>query len=48
MRCEICLKDLPEEEVLEIELFTEKDEICRDCLARMECLREKDKVKMNR
>jgi hypothetical protein len=39
---------LPEEEVLDVEVFGEHDKICLRCLERMEVVRGKDHIKEGR
>jgi len=48
IRCEVCQRAKPQEEVLEVQVFGEADLICRECLERMEAVRGKDHIKEGR
>lgn len=48
LKCDICGRLLPSEEVLEVTIFGEADNICLRCLERMEVVRGKDHIKEGR
>ncbi len=48
MKCDICERMLPQEEVLEVQVFGEHDMICLQCLERLEVVRGKDHIKEGR
>lgn len=48
MKCDICHRLLPEEEVLKVTVFGEADMICLRCLERMEAVRGKDHIREGR